>query len=224
MYGPDVKTNSALANAIAVAKKSSMPKDVIEQAVARGQGRSLTGAALENMKFEVMMAPSVAFILEVETDNKLRVLQDLGVTIRKLKGRMTATEFFFSRRGRVMYEKHATLDIDDMLDDLIELGAEDVETDDEGNVVVWCQPSQTMQVAQGGTKKFGVNILSSDIIWSPNEETRSTVNSLADVKLLAEFTDAVKEFPEVRSIYCNATRGESIPEDEWADFEENVDS
>lgn len=201
-----------------------MPKDVIDQAVARGQGRSLTGTALETMKFEVMLAPSVAFIVDVETDNKLRALQDLGTIIRKHKGRMAATEFFFSRRGRVVFEKHRTLEMDDILDDCIELGAEDMEADEEGNVVVWCQPTQTMQVAQGGTKKFGVKVLNSDIIWSPNEETRSMVESVEDVQLLSEFTDALTELPEVQAVYCNAVRGCGIPEEEWANFEENIDS
>lgn len=201
-----------------------MPKDVIDQAIARGQGRSLTGTALETMKFEVMAAPSVAFIIDVETDNKMRVLQDLGTIIRKHKGRMTATEFFFSRRGRVVFEKHPTLEMDDMLDDCIELGAEDMEADEEGNVVVWCQPAQTMQVAQGGTKKLGVKVLNSDIIWSPNEETRSTVESVEDVQLLSDFTNAMVELPEVQAVYCNASKGDNIPEEEWANFEDNIDS
>lgn len=201
-----------------------MPKDVIDQAVARGQGRSLTGTALEAMKFEVMMAPSVAFIIDVETDNKLRVLQELGVIVRKHKGRMTSTEFFFSRRGRVVFQKHATLEMDDMLDDCIELGAEDMEVDEEGNVVVWCQPNQTMQVAKGGTEKFGVKVLNSDIIWSPNEETKSAVGSTEDVQLLADFTSALVELPEVQAVYCNAMRGDGISEEQWADFEDNVDS
>lgn len=224
MYGPDPKMNSSLAHAISLAKKSSMPKEVIDQAVARGQGRSLSGVALETMKFEVMMPPSAAFIIEVETDNKMRALQEVNNIIRKNKGRTTATEFFFSRIGRVVFERHETLGVDEILDEAIEAGAEDVEADEEGNLVLVCQPTQTTQIAQAIEKKFDLKILSSDITWSVNEETRSTVDKSADVQQLSDFVGALSELPEVQAIYCNAVKGEGVPEEEWAAFEESIDS
>lgn len=222
VYGPDPNTNSSLANAITLAKKESTPKNVIDQAIARGQGRSLSGTTLESMKFEAMIS-STAFILDVETDNKLRALQDIGGIIRK-HGRTTATEFFFSRRGRVVFEKHQTLEIDDILEAAIELGAEDIEADEEANVIMWCQPAQTMQIAQGVAKKYGLKILSSDLLWSPNEDTRSAVDSLEDATKLADFVSALTELPEVQAIYSNAIKGPGVPEEEWAVFEENIDS
>lgn len=218
--------NTALANAIALAKKASMPKDVIDNAIARGQGRSSTGAALQPMKFEVMMpsSTSTAFILDVETDNKLRALQDVGGVIRKHGGRTTATEFFFSRRGRVVFEKHETLGVDDVMEEMIDLGAEDIESDEEGNVVVWTTPAQTMQIAKGATERSGLSVLSSDILWSPNEDTRATVEKDEDVKMLAHFVDALAEMPEVQAIYSNAVRGDGVSEEEWAAFEDSIDS
>lgn len=175
------------------------------------------------MKFECMMGAN-AFILDVETDNKLRALQDVGGVIRKHKGRTSATEFFFSRLGRVVFEQHDKIGLDEIMDEAIELGAEDLEADDEGHMIVWSQPTQTMQIAHGIAKKFELNILNSEIIWSPNEETKSTVESVADVKKLTDFVDALKEQPEVQAIYSNAIRGDAIPEEEWADFEDNIDS
>ncbi|KAJ0116426.1 hypothetical protein J7T55_007406 [Diaporthe amygdali] len=223
LYGPDPNLNASLANAIAVAKKASTPKNVIDQAIARGQGRSLSGTTLETMKFEVMIG-SNAFILDVETDNKLRALQDIGGIIRKHKGRTGTTEFFFSRLGRVVFEQHDKIGLDEIMDEAIELGAEDLEADDEGNMIVWSQPSSTMQIAQGVAKKFDLKILSSEIIWSPNEETRSTVDSIEDVQNLSAFVDALSEFPEVQAIYSNAAKGGSVPDEEWAAFEDSLDS
>lgn len=224
LYGPDPKMNSSLANAITIAKKSSMPKEVIEQAVARGQGRSLSGANLETVKFEVMMPPSAAFIIIVETDNKLRALQDVNNIIRKNKGRTAATEFFFSRIGRVVFERHDSLGVDEILDEAIEAGAEDVEADEEGNMVLVCQPTQTMQIAQGVAKKLDLKILSSDITWSVKEETRSTVDKVADVEQLSEFVGALSELPEVQEIHCNAAKGDGVPEEKWEAFEESIAS
>ncbi|KAG8161619.1 hypothetical protein KVR01_008606 [Diaporthe batatas] len=223
LYGPDPNLNTSLANAISIAKKASTPKNVIDQAVARGQGRSLSGATLETMKFEVMIGPN-AFILDVETDNKLRALQDVNVVIRKHKGRTGATEFFFSRLGRVVFEKHDKVGLDEIMDEAIELGAEDLEADDEGNMIVWSQPTSTMQIAQGVAKSFDLKVLSSEIIWSPNEDTRPTVDSVDDVKSLAAFVEALSELPEVQAIYSNAAKGPSVPEEEWEAFEDNLDS
>lgn len=223
VYGPDPNLNASLANAITIAKKASTPKNVIDQAIARGQGRSLSGATLETMKFEVMIGPN-AFILDVETDNKLRALQDVGGVIRKHKGRTGTTEFFFSRLGRVVFERHDKVGLDEIMDEAIELGAEDLEADDEGNMIVWSQPTSTMQIAQGVANKFELKVLSSEIIWSPNEDTRPTVDSVEDVKGLAAFVDALSELPEVQAIYSNASKGPSVPEDEWAAFEDSLDS
>jgi len=61
---------------------AGVPKNLIEQAIARGQGRSTTGASLDVMTYEVMVPPSVALILDVETDNKMRALQDLNQTVK----------------------------------------------------------------------------------------------------------------------------------------------
>lgn len=224
VYGPDPNLNGSLANAIALAKKDSVPKELITQAIARGQGRSLTGATLETMKFEAILAPSVAFIIDVETDNKLRALQDVGVVLRKNKARTTATEYFFSRRGRIVFSKHDTVSLDEMMDNAIELGAEDLENDDDGNAIVWTEPAQTMKLAQGLAKDLGLEVLSSDIIWFPNEETRATVDSAADTKALAEFVQSLTEMPEVRAIYSNAVKGGSVSEEEWEAFESNIDT
>lgn len=224
LYGPDPKMNTSLANAIAIAKKSSMPKEVIEQAVARGQGRSLSGATLESLKFEVMMPPSAAFILELETDNRLRALQEVNSIIRKHKGRTAATEFFFSRIGRVVFERHESLGVDDIMDEAIEAGAEDLDADEEGNMIVSCQPTQTTHIAQSVVKKFDLKVLSSEITWSANEETMSKIDQVADVTKLAEFVGALTELPEVQAIYCNAIKGDDVPEEEWASFEESIDS
>lgn len=184
----------------------------------------MTGTALESMKFEAMFPSSAAFIFDVETDNKLRCLQDINLTIKKHQGRTTTTEYLFSRRGRVVFERHETLGPDDVLEAAIELGAEDLETDDEENIIMSCAPTQTTQLAQGVSAKFGLKILSSDIIWAPNEDTQSVVDSAEDLKVLSDFVAALSDFPDVQAIYCNALRGESVSEEEWATFADNLDS
>lgn len=222
LYGANPDNNPALATTIAAAKKAGVPKNTLEQAIARGQGRSTTGASLESITFEVMMPPSVALMLDVETDNRLRSLQDLNQIVKKHKGRTASTEFFFSRLGRVVFEKKDGVGIDEIMDEAIEAGAEDLEADDEGNIMVWTQPSQTMQIAQSVGKRFDLKVLNSEIIWSANEGTQAQIDSMDDLKKLADLVAALQDFPDVQAVYSNASRG-NVPEEEWAKLEDNLD-
>jgi transcriptional/translational regulatory protein YebC/TACO1 len=200
-----------------------VPKDRIEAAIARGQGRSSEGAALESVTFEAMMPPSIALIVDVETEKRLRALQDLNHMVRKAKGSVTSSKFFFSRLGRVVFEKgESGLDVDQIMDDAIEAGAEDLENDEDGNIVVWTQPTATTQVCKAVGDKFGLKILSSDIIWTANEDTKTKLDAGQDMVNFVELLEALREYPEVQAVYSNVSRG-SMSDEEWAKIEQHLD-
>jgi len=208
LYGADVNNNPQLATAVAAAKKAGVPKATIETAIARGQGRSTEGATLESLTFEVMMPPSVALILDIETDNRQRVLQDLNCLVRRCKGTPTPTKFFFSRVGRVVFGASEGAGMDEIMDDAIEAGAEDLEAGEDGTVVVWTQPNQTNQVAQAIRGKFNLEVLSADIIWSPNRDAKSKVGSSGEVQRLVELLARLREHQDVQAIYSNVAQGD----------------
>ncbi|KAK1981062.1 transcriptional regulator-domain-containing protein [Colletotrichum cereale] len=222
LYGTN--NNPQLATAVANAKKYGVPKSVIESAIARGQGRTASGASLETLTLEAILPPGVALIIEAETESKARSLQDLKVLIKKHKGAANTATFFFTRLGRVVFEaREGGPGVDDIMDDAIEAGAEDLEVDDEGNLVVWTQPNMTNSVASGVGPKFGLKLLGSDIIWSANEDTKVKLDEGPEASTLGELLAALQEFPEVQAVYGNPAKG-SIPEGEWARIEENLDS
>ncbi|KAL2017137.1 hypothetical protein VTK56DRAFT_2559 [Thermocarpiscus australiensis] len=224
LFGPDPNLNPQLAAAITAAKKGGVPKDRIEAAIARGQGRSSAGAALESVTFEAVMPPSIALIIDVETESKLRVLQDLNHMVKKAKGSVSSSKFFFSRIGRVVFEKSDSgVDIDQIMDDAIEAGAEDLENDADGNIVVRTQPTGTTQVCQAIGSKFGLKILSSDIVWTANEDTKTKLDPSEEVARFAELLEALGEYPDVQAVYSNVTKG-SLSDEEWARIEENLDT
>jgi transcriptional/translational regulatory protein YebC/TACO1 len=204
-----------------------VPKDKIEGAIARGQGKSSEGAALESITFEAMMPPSIALIVDVETESKLRALQDLNQMVKKAKGSAGSSKFFFSRLGRVVFEKgESGLDVDEIMDDAIEAGAEDLENDADGNIVVWTQPTGTMQVCKAVGDKFGLKILSSDIIWSANEDTKTKLDASSEQEQMINFVElleALREYPEIQAVYSNVAKGE-MTEEEWARIEDNLDT
>ncbi|KAL2136114.1 hypothetical protein VTI74DRAFT_5337 [Chaetomium olivicolor] len=224
LFGPDPSQNPQLAAAINAAKKASVPKDKIEAAIMRGQGKSSGGAALEPLTFEAMMPPSIALIVDIETESKLRALQDMNQMVKKAKGSAGSSKFFFSRLGRVVFEKgESGLDVDQIMDDAIEAGAEDLENDADGNIVVWTQPTGTMQVCKAVGSKFNLKILSSDIIWTANEDTKAKLNASQEMINFAELLEALREYPEVQAVYSNVTKGD-MTDEEWAKIEENLDT
>ncbi len=82
--------------------------------------------------------------------------------------------------------------------------------------------NQTTQVCQDLGDKFGLKILSSDIIWTPNEDTRSKIDTSIESERFIELLAGLRGHSDVQAIYSNVTRGD-ISDDEWSQIEENLD-
>ncbi|KAI1365230.1 duf28 domain-containing protein [Xylaria arbuscula] len=243
LYGADPNLNSQLASLISQAKKAGMPKAGIDVAIARGQGKTETGAGLETATLEVMVAPhSVAMVIDIESDNKQRSLKDLRHLVKKFGGTVTPTAFLFTRLGRAVvgYDSldesnkkgkeeeeeevgKPTDDFDDLMMQALEAGAEDVEAeDDTGNIVLWTQPNMTQKVAQDFARAAQLRILSSDIIWSCTAD-KARVDDPEAADTLAKLLAAIQEYPDVQAVYTNAERGE-VSEEVWSTVEDALDS
>jgi len=143
----------------------------MESAIARGAGKSLSGASLESVTIEAMLPSSVAAIIECQTDNKLRTMADVRLIIKDCGGTISPTNHLFERRGRIRLKKAESLGEEDIFDEVIEAGASDVETEDDSHLVVYTEPQQTSSVAEALAKLAGLQLESSDIIWYPKAET-----------------------------------------------------
>lgn len=111
--------------------------------------------------------------------------------------------------------------VEDVMDALIEAGAEDMEVED-GNIVVWTKPHLTSAVIETVSDGFELNVLSSEIVWSPNSDTKVGIDDAEAARTFGELLAAIREFPEVQAVYSNAVRGEVSPE-EWSGIEESLD-
>jgi transcriptional/translational regulatory protein YebC/TACO1 len=195
----------------------------MEAAVARGQGISTTGAALENLTLEAIMPPSIALVVEVETDNRKRTLADLRFLVKSNGGTVTPTSYLFTKRGVVVFEKDERgLGVDEVLDDAIEAGAEDVETDDDGNIIVWTDPSGTTGAAEALKKSHDLKVKSSEIIWAPNEDTLAPFDSQEAYQALVSLVDALQDNPNVQGVYANVAQG-VIEEGAWVELQGKID-
>ena len=179
-YGPDPQMNPRLAAVIAAAKKIGTPKATIKKAIAIGQGISPSGATLENCMVEAMMPPSIALIIECQTDSKKRTLENLRYLIHKAGGSVTPTSHLFERKGRIVFEKSEEIGEVEAIDLAIEAGALDVNVSSEdGNeeVIVLTERTELMEVANALARSSRLKLKSSDIIWDPKEDLTVNVES-----------------------------------------------
>lgn len=204
MSGADPQFNPRLATVIATAKKAGVPKAAMEASIARGQGMSTSGAKLESLSIEMMIPPAVAVIVDMQTDNKNRTMQQIRMKMKKHNGTATPTSYMFTKRGRIVLEKDDRgLGAEDVLDEAVEAGAEDVEVDGHGNIVVSIEPNQTTAAATRLEEALRMKIQSADIIWTPNPETVVELDSEESVKAIADLVDDLEDDPEVQGVYLN---------------------
>lgn len=201
-----------------------MPKDKIEAAVERGQGRSPEGLALESVVYEAVVPPSAtALIVDCQTSNRLRALQDIAAVIKKAGGAPGSSKFFFNRQGRVVFETgDSGLDPDSIMDEAIEAGAEEIETDGEGNIVVATPPTGTAQVAQAISEKYGLKVLTSKIVWAANKDTEVKLDSSPQLEDFTQLLETLNDMGDVHAVYANIRQG-NMSDEEWERIAENIE-
>jgi transcriptional/translational regulatory protein YebC/TACO1 len=189
-----------------------MPKDRINMAIQRGQGKSTSGAALEPVLVEGIGPGNVALVIDCLTDNKLRALQEVKYILNKYHGQATPSNYLFARKGiiRVVAESGGH-GFDSVLESALEVdGTEDVEEaeGEEGKpeIVITTESARIGAVAAKVKQRLaGLEVASYGIEWVPNEDTMVEVVSGGKSEgLLQELIEKLEESDEVTSVYTNA--------------------
>jgi len=215
LFGPDVNANPKLADLVTKAKKEGFAKASIEAAIARGQGRSLTGVSLERLTVEGILPNNVAVIVECETDNKLRTLANIKLVIKDNGGTATPSSYLFEKKGRIVFDQKEGVGLDEVMDPALEAGATDVDELEDGSVVVFTAPEETKTVGEAVSAALGTQIKTSDIIWDPNEDTKTVIPSEDAAEDLADFVDIMmEEESTVHAISMNVAQG-SVSAESW---------
>ena len=133
----DPEMNPRLRAAIAAAKQANMPKDNIERAIKKATGGGDDSDYVE-MRYEGYGPSGVAIIVEALTDNRNRTAAEMRATFSKFGGSLGETNsvsFMFNRVGEIVYPADAA-SADAMFEAALEAGADNVESDGDGHVIV----------------------------------------------------------------------------------------
>jgi len=194
--------NTALAYAINNARKAQVSKEALEKAIAKCQGKSLSGAALDNVLIEAMLPHGVAAIMEGQTENKNRIVADVKSIVQRAGGVLTPTAFSFEKKGKIWFRPHESIGLDEAMDDAIEAGAEDI-TSDDGQLVVETAPALVSSVGQRLHSALGLEVEKSQILFDPKEETLAKLDE-TQASELQLVLDQLEDLDDLQEVYINA--------------------
>ncbi len=211
--GGDPANNPTLRTLIQKAKSINMPNDNIDKAIKKGTGE-LASEALEEITYEGYASGGIGLVVNVLTGNKNRAAAEVGHIFKR-----NGTEFAsrgsvsrnFERRGQLIVEKAAS-DEDTLMGIVLDAGADDMVTDDEGYEIL-TQPSAYQAVATA-LENAGIATVSSEVVYLPM--VTKEVEDLGKLKSLLKFIDALEESEDVQDVYHDA----DISDDLMAQAEE----
>lgn len=199
--GADPSVNFSLRMAIDKARAVNMPKDNIERAIKRGTGE-LGGNALEELYYEGIGPAQSQFIIKSVTDNRNRSAANIRLLFTKIGGSMGSVMWNFDHKGviRIKIEelKAKNIATDELELELIDLGADDIQIEEEG-VTVLTQLSDLQKVKNYFDDK-GVEVDSAEIEYVPKETAELAGE---DLEKFEKFIDVLDESEDVSEYYTN---------------------
>ena len=197
---PNPDNNARLRLAIATARKASMPNDNIKRAIDKSQGSNTE--TFESVRYEGYGPGSVPVIVEALTDNPRRTVPEIRNIFAKNGGNMgeeNSVSFLFTRAGLIFYPLAAAKSADDMMESIMDAGADDLETSDEGYIVK-TKPEDFMGVHAALSQKLG-EPERAELTWVPNMPMDLDDTAYAKLERL---TDALEDNDDVQKVITAA--------------------
>ena len=197
--GPDPATNPALRRCFANAKGVNMPKDRVEAAIKRAQGKDMTN--YEEVVYEGYAPHGVAVLVEAATDNTTRTVANVRMHFRKGEGSLGnsgSVSFLFTHQGEFKI-KNEGQDLEELELELIDFGLEEIGEDAEGNIVIRT-PYEEFGTMTKALEDKGITPLSAELTRIP----ATTVELPEDqAKEVLELIDRLEQDEDVQKVYHN---------------------
>ena len=198
--GGDVGFNPRLRQAVETAKKEGVTNDTIDRAIKKGTGE-LEGVSYEEFTYEVFGPGGVAILVDIMTDNRNRTTGEIRSLLTKSNGNLAgsgAVAWMFKKQGLIVYEK-AKVDENKLTDAAIELGADDVRSEDDVFTVI-TEPKEFERI-RDGLKQAGLpDPASAEVTMVPQNKTHLTGK---DAETALKLLDALEDHDDVQNVYSN---------------------
>ncbi|XEO93412.1 YebC/PmpR family DNA-binding transcriptional regulator [Latilactobacillus sakei] len=203
--GPDPSSNAALRLIMDKARSANMPKDNIKRALDKAEGSD--GANYDEITYEGYAPGGVAVLVHALTDNKNRTSSDVRVAFTRNGGTMGAAgsvAYMFDRRGYIAIAREGLdVDEDQMFEDILEAGADDLQTEDDV-FEIYTDPKELASVRDILEKKY--TLANAELTMIPQNTTPVDPEKVEQFQRLI---DALEDNDDVQDVY---TAGE-LPEE-----------
>ncbi len=199
MGGGDSDINPRLRKAISDAKAVNMPADNIKRAIMKGTGE-LEGVTYEEISYEGYGPGGVAIFLEVLTDNRNRTVSELRHVFSRNGGNIGESgcvAWMFSRKGYLVVEKSKATE-DDLLDVILEAGAEDLR-EDGSNYEIFTPPDKYEDVVDA-LKNSKIEIAASNLGQIPQNYVKLKGKQAQQLLRLME---ELEDHDDVQNVWAN---------------------
>lgn len=183
------------------AKQINMPKQNVERAIERGQGKGGAGEELAQTVYEGFTPGGATFIIEAATDNKLRTNSEVKNIIEKNGGTMGnpgSVSYMYEQKGLITVNKEGK-SIDDIFMIAADNGAEDVE-DAGDSALIYTKPSELAKV-KDAVFSAGLNVSEFELTRKPM--TTVPVSDQETASKILAFMDKIEEPDDVQKVYSN---------------------
>ncbi|MBL8004344.1 MAG: YebC/PmpR family DNA-binding transcriptional regulator [Candidatus Kapabacteria bacterium] len=196
--GPDPANNPRLRTAIQNAKGVNMPKDRIEAAIKKASSKDQDSYV--ELVYEGYAPHGVAVIVETATDNQNRTVANVRMHFNKNGGSLGtngALDFVFDRKSVFTFEA-GEISLDEIELELIDFGAEEIETED-GKVTVYAPYDQFAGIQKYFDQK-AIAVISAELQRIPNTFVEVNDDQLDEV---LKVIDGLEEDDDVQAVYHN---------------------
>tara|TARA_B110000261_G_scaffold123768_1_gene138096 strand:- start:167 stop:895 length:729 start_codon:yes stop_codon:yes gene_type:complete len=204
MGGGDINFNPRLRSAVTAAKEENMPIDNITRAIKKGTGE-LEGVNYEEIRYEGYGINGAAIIIDCLTDNKQRAVADVRHALNKNGGNLGtdgSVAFLFKHCGIFFFAPGN--DQDKVMEEAIELGADDVINHDDGSIEVITGPSEYLSVKEGfSNSDFKYEF--AELTMKPDVEVKFNES---DGEKMQRILDVLEDLDDVQNVYSNASIGD----------------
>ena len=205
MGGAESGANPRLRLAMDKAFDNNMPKDTVERAIKRGAGE-LEGVNYEEIRYEGYGIGGAAIIVDCMTDNRVRTVAEVRHAFSKYGGNMGtdgSVAFLFKHCGQLMYAP-GTIE-DKLMEAALEVGAEDVITNDDGSFEVVTGPYDFSAV-KAALEKAGFKSEFGEVTMKPSNETVLVGD---DAIKMQKLLDVLESLDDVQDVYSSAIMDET---------------
>lgn len=207
--GGSPEDNPRLRAAVDKALGANMKRDTIDKAIQRGAGGG-EGENYDELTYEGYAAGGVAILIETMTDNVNRTVAQVRAAFTKHGGNLGTSgsvAYLFEKKGQITFADD--VDEDTLMEAALELGAEDIVTNDDGSCDVFTLTGDFMDV-KDGLVSAGFEPVHAEIAMIPS--TSAELDADGGRKLL-KLLDVLEDLDDVQNVYHNAV----IPEEAMDD-------